>query len=135
MTIWIGRSVLAGLLLAQTAEPTLDQQYRTAIGVGSHHALVTLIAVHTDGTPVRGDIYCAGFWQKYQDLLTDEKPKFYENLAFKTDSRGAVVMNPRTNNEWVTCWAEDGGKRGSVVVEFSDNNPSHVAEIVLTGGE
>ena len=131
MVLWMGRSVLLGLLLAQTAEPSLDQQYRSAQGLGSYHALVTLIARHTDGTPVRGYVSCSGWWQKYQDLLTEEEPVFYENLAFKTDSRGAVVMNPHIEDGWIYCWSSDKGKHGTVVVQFTDTEPLHIVEIVL----
>ncbi len=135
MALWIGRSVLLALWLAQVSEPTLEQQYALATGGGSHHALVTLIELHEDGTPVRGFIACSGWWQKYQDLQTDEEPVFYENLAFRTDSRGAIVMNPHTDNEWVHCWSSDKGKHGSVTVQFDEDDPFHVVTFILNGKE
>lgn len=121
--------MLAGFLLAQAPfEPlTLEQDYlRTKSGSGM--AMVTLIALHEDGTPLRGYISCAGSWFKHQD----GEPTFYaSSLPFRTDARGAIVMNPSLEDEWIACSATDKGKKGTVVVDFTDAEPLHIVTFVL----
>jgi hypothetical protein len=112
------------LLLAQTAEPGLEEEFLNARN-GTGTALVTLIAVHMDGTPVRGFIQCAGEWMKYAD---EEDVLWGVALPFKTDSRGAVVMNPHLEFEEIRCWSQDKGMRGEVTVELSG---THIETIVL----
>jgi hypothetical protein len=123
MLTWIGRGVATALLLAQMAEPSLETDYLRL--KGSAFALVTLIAVHVDGTPVRGFIRCDGEWFKYAD---EEDVLWGVALPFKTDARGAVVMNPHLDIEQLHCWSEDRGMRGDVTVDLSD---THIETIVL----
>lgn len=131
MLTWIGRGVLVGLLLAQSPDEDMAslEQDRLATINGSPYGLITIIARHVDGTPVRGYISCSGVWMKHEDGGPEE---WALNLPFKTDSRGAIVMNPRIADEWIVCTSVDRGRRGTVLVEFSDANPVQVVEIILT---
>jgi hypothetical protein len=121
----IGRSVSIALLLAQEPSGELWEDYLATQG-GSSQALVTLIAQHVDGTPVRGYIRCAGWWVKYED---DPARTFAgTSLPFETDARGAIVMNPQVTDEQIFCWSEDKGMRGEVSVDLMSR---HVVVITL----
>ncbi len=127
---WIGRGVSALLLAAQLGGPVSEQleRERLAAGNGSYRALLTIIAVHEDGTPVRGYIRCSGWWIKYED---DPARTFAgEALPFKTDSRGAIVMNPHLDDEDMYCWSTDKGKHGVVHIYFA-HDPVGIHRIVL----
>lgn len=124
MRSWMGRGVFALLLLAQAVDGGLQQDY-LATRTGSPHALVTIIAVHQDGTPVRGYIQCAGEWFKHAD---EDTVIWSEALPFKTDSRGAVTFNPRLEDEQILCWCIDNGMRGDIAVNLSG---THIETLVL----
>ena len=101
---------------------------RLATVNGSPFAMVTLIALHEDGSPVRGYIRCSGVWTKHQD----GQPEEYEwGMPFKTDMRGAVVMNPHIAHEWIVCSSNDKGRYGKVLVEFSEDDPVKVVRFIL----
>lgn len=117
--------ILTAFLVTQM--PDLEQELRLARG-GSEVAMITLIARYADGTPVRGEIQCAGWWRKFQD---GEPEVYAQSLPFKTDSRGAIVMNPSLADEWIVCWSERDGLSGRVTVSFDKANPSAVAYIVM----
>ncbi len=132
-TVLIGLLCVTQPLFAQTPEE-VQRDYDRAVGRvqgGSRHALVTIRARHEDGTPLRGFIQCSGYWQKYQDRQNDEEIEFVKHLPFKTDSRGAIAMNPLLADEWIFCWASDKGKTGSVIAQFDEDNPRRVVDIVL----
>ena len=117
---------IVGSLSAQEPEIDLERE-RHAMRTGSDYALITLIAQHEDGTPVRGFIQCAGNWHKYQ-----EGPQLYgEALPFATDARGAIVMNPHLSDEYIVCWSRDRCAYGRVVVCFDEAHPRAVHTIVL----
>jgi hypothetical protein len=118
MQAWIGRSVLLLLALA----PAIESSY-VLPGDDVDHAMVTLIAVHRDGTPVRGFIRCLGFWWKHAD-----EHQVIEGVAlpFATDSRGAVIMNPRLADKQITCWSEDRGMHGEVTVNLATTSVAHI---------
>lgn len=119
--------VLMGLLVQA---PAIDLERESlAMRHGSRLAMVTLIASHPDGSPVRGHIQCAGSWFKHED---DNRRVWHgPSLPFETDSRGAVIMNPALADEWIHCWATDRGRRGDVTVDLAG---THVAHIVLEKG-
>ena len=131
MLTWIGRGVLIGLLLAQSPDDDMAslEQDRLATINGSPYALITLIAQHVDGSPVRGYIQCSGVWTKHQDGQPEE---FEWAMPFKTDMRGAIVMNPHIEHEWIVCSSRDKGRYGKVLVEFSEENPVQVVRFTLT---
>jgi hypothetical protein len=119
---------LVALLLTQ--EPAIDlERDRLAMYDGSHLALITLIAQYEDGTPARGYIACEGSWYKHADR--DEDTAVGIGLPFKTDARGAIVMNPLLSDEWIECFASKDGYYGRVRVEFSDQRPAQVVRLVL----
>lgn len=62
--------------------------------------LISVQAVHEDGSPARGTISCDGLWQKF-----DEKPTSAWNYPFKTDSRGVAVFNP-----WIGMFDDRDGQ-------------------------
>ena len=131
MFAWIGRSVLGLVLLAQApVEVDLDQDYMRTLRSGSVQAGITLIALHKDGSPARGFIQCAGTWFKHEDV--EDNIVSGEELPFRMDSRGAVVMNPHVDDEQIHCWAEDKGMLGSVSIHFSADDPIHVRRFTLS---
>ena len=102
-------------LLVQLPEPDLYREFR-ATQTGTPHAIVSLIAIEADGTPVRGTIQCSGYWFKYADEETTAEGWA---LPFVTDARGAIVMNPRTTDAPFLCWSEIRGHRGEVIVDLA----------------
>lgn len=130
MLTWIGRSVLMGLLLAQSPDDDKASLERDRLATinGSPYGLITIIARHVDGSPVRGYISCSGVWMKHEDGGPEE---WALNMPFKTDSRGAIVMNPNIEDEWMVCQSADKGRRGTVLVEFSEDDPMKVVTFVL----
>lgn len=118
-----GKWALVALLALQT--PTLADDYRATVG-GSELAMVTLIATYPDGSPVRGVIRCAGTWFKHAD---EQTVFFAPELPFQTDSRGAVIMNPHLDDEWIDCWCEANGYVGRVRVTFSGSHPTQIGHI------
>ena len=94
---------------------------------GSPLAMLTIVARYQDGTPFRGFISCSGEWFKHSD---EETSLTGPSLPFRTDSRGAVILNPHTTDGWIICWATDNGLSGRVTASFEDE-PTGVFEIVL----
>jgi hypothetical protein len=123
MKYWL---LAAGIAFSQASEPTLDEQFARIQPAGTVHALLTIIAEFEDGSPARGVIQCNGTWYKHQE---DDQP-LLPQLPFKTDSRGAVIMNPRRETGWIICWSERDGKSGQVTIDFADE-PRQVVKIVL----
>lgn len=107
------------LSLLVTQAPDLERELK-ATRNGTDHALITIIARHADGRPYRGAIQCSGQWFKHED---GDVVYSGTALPFQTDSRGAIVMNPKQEDVGMLCWA--GG--GQVIVNFSD--PTGVYEI------
>lgn len=118
------RTILIVALLMQ--EPDLIKDYQHAYGNGSELAMVTLIARYPDGSPVRGFIRCAGTWFKHAD---EERIFYGPELPFQTDSRGAVIMNPSVEDEYIECWSQERGYYGRVRVDFSVERPTRIAHI------
>jgi hypothetical protein len=114
-------AVLA-LVALQQPEIDLDAEY-LALQTGSRLAMVTLIAVDEAGLPVRGTIQCGGVWRKFQD----DAELFIEALPFVTDSRGAIVMNPALDDEYIVCWSTKGDLYGRIRVDLDP--PTRVQHI------
>lgn len=94
------------VLLAQVNSGEIDlEQERLRMFNGTEHALVTLIARHADGSLARGTIACQGLWFKYQDKKDEQAWDWA--LPFKTDSRGAIIMNPHLEDGSMDCTAID----------------------------
>jgi hypothetical protein len=113
--IRMGQGVLLAFLAAQDGIPAVDplQEEWNRAQTGARDWIATVIAVHVDGTPVRGYIRCAGWWRRHIDEETMEGG---ESFPFKTDSRGAVGFNPHIEDEWIHCWASDKGMTGEVTI-------------------
>lgn len=116
------------VMLSMAQEPTLEREYASTRKAGSGLALITLIAIHEDGTPVRGFISCSGVWFKHADEQTVTQGL---SLPFATDARGAIVMNPSLDDEWIVCRSEAHGASGRVEVAFDADHPRTVREIIL----
>jgi len=103
------------------------ERERLSTGNGSPLAMITVIARYEDGSPVRGEISCSGNWFKHED----GDPQFSgPALPFRTDSRGAVILNPHLDDAWIVCWCEQDGQSGKVLVSF-DDVPTGVYEMVM----
>lgn len=107
---------IVALLAVQAPDVDLEQDSLLTRS-GSAQAMVTLIATYPDGTPLRGFIQCGGTWFKHADEADVLEG---EALPFRTDSRGAIIVNPHVEDEWITCWASGDGAHGKVLVELSD---------------
>ena len=121
---------MKGLLIAallMTTEPNLEQDYAQTLD-GSALAMVTVMARYPDGRPVRGYIQCSGNWFKHQDGPINLEA---QSMPFRTDSRGAVILNPHLSDEWLICWCEQDGMTGHVTVSFDSADPTGVFEIVM----
>lgn len=96
----LGRSFLlvALLQIPDDAETQLEHE-RLSIraGVLPQVEVVRVRSVHRDGTPARGSISCSGTWRKF-----DETPTYDEWLPFKTDTTGAILLNP-----WIGDYQDD----------------------------
>ena len=118
--------LLAASLIA--LEPNLEQDYNRTLN-GSPLAMVMVIARYPDGKPFRGVIRCTGEWYKHAD---EPDHLTLPAMPFKTDGRGAVVLNPHLSDESITCWATDAaGVTGKTVVTFDAERPTGRFEIVL----
>ncbi len=116
------------LILAALLMTTGDlERERLAVSNGSPLAMITVIARYQDGRPFRGSIQCSGEWFKHAD--EDATPSG-PSLPFRTDARGAVILNPHLTDGWILCWAESNGLSGRVTASFEDT-PTGVFEIVL----
>lgn len=84
--------LLTVALFAQETDRPLEQQ-RDSIYNGTYYEMVSIQAVHADGTAARGSIACHGDWWKHQD---SKNHTFIggEWFPFETDSRGVVILNP-----------------------------------------
>ena len=110
---------LAVLALLAVQQPAIDLETESqALRPGSPLAMVTLIATYPDGTPLRGFIQCGGSWYHHTDNSDDIE--VVEALPFRTDSRGAIIVNPHLEDEWIVCWAEQHGAAGKVMVELTE---------------
>ena len=123
-------TILAIALLfgsSQLADPDLDAERRRATpATKTIYSLITIIATYDDGTPVYpGTIGCSGYWFKYID---EQTIVFEEGLPFSTDARGAIILNPFSNIDTLTCVARSPDGR-STVVEFAIR---HAAVLTLT---
>ena len=82
--------------------------------------MATIIARYPDGTPVKGFIFCDGYWFKY----ADEHNRIQgHSLQFRTDSRGAIIMNPSVADDVLTCYCEVGSLSGQVTVTLAGPLP------------
>lgn len=94
--------------------------------------MVTIRAIHADGTSARGSINCTGSWEKYGDTGRNNAPlKYGWRLPFKTDSRGAIILNPRTGDfaeDPMYCQAID--KHGHMG-ETRFTTPTRYQEIIV----
>jgi hypothetical protein len=106
--------------------PDLEHD-RKATANGSPLAMLTVIARYPDGTPFRGAIRCGGEWYRHAD--EPDKPVM-QALPFRTDSRGAVIVNPQVEDGYLICWVDGNGRSGNVTANFEDD-PTGVFEIVL----
>lgn len=123
-----GSSLLLALaLFAQSDDiANLQRERYAAQDVHTFMDMVSVQAVHEDGTPARGSISCEGLWTKYDERIVAEW-----NLPFVTDSRGVSIFNPwigEYTDDVMTCSALDRhGHRGSA----SWPMPVSHAEIVV----
>lgn len=118
------RVVLIVALLMQ--EPDLSRDYQALYGPGSELAMITLIATFPDGSPARGFIRCAGNWHKHAD---EDVVLAGPELPFQVDGRGAIVMNPHVDDDYVECWCQERGYYGRVRVTFSRQEPTQIGHI------
>ena len=122
------RPILIAALLV-TQEPIIDLDFdRRALWGGSPLAAITFIARYEDGRPVRGFVRCLGTWYKHAD---EDTVMYASELPFKTDSRGAVIMNPHVDDEWIQCYVAQDGYYGETRVEFDRDHPTAIVEIVV----
>ncbi len=128
MFLWIGRVSLLGVLFAQAPEPfTVEEELYRLQHQGPANHVVTMIATHVDGSPLRGYIQCGGYWTKHVD---EDTTIGAPNLPFKTDSRGAVIFNPGIEDTWIFCFAEDGEYAGETLLTLSKTRPN-IGRILL----
>ena len=96
--------------------------------------MFTVIAQFQDGTPATGEIFCSGYWMKYQDTeWVDGEPREPEsilNLPFRTDSRGAAIFNPRLDyyveEGYEECYALSGARSGKLTFTPRDGGVFYI---------
>lgn len=102
---------MIAVLLAMLAQPDLHTEWMRAQSDGPRTALVVVVVQRPDGSPVPGAVVrCDGYWFVYTDYK--EADLSGENIAWRADSRGAVVLNPVPAVDLFafTCRAEVGGE-------------------------
>lgn len=94
------------------------ERFRAKRSEYSNAMMFTVIAERADGRGVRGRIGCEGPWYKMGAGEGDDPGPVIEMHPFKTDARGAIILNPYHGfygeGEWTRCeaWGDDG-ERGS----------------------